>query len=146
VLSPTQREIVYRTIVRREVYPQPDVRSAYPPVVARTDVIEPSPRSYPLRSIRPFPNDNAYETYTAPRYDNGYINNGYVPDRYYNRYPARAAYVVGARVPESVPLVAVPENVALQVPAARPYSYAVIGDRVYLVDPTTGVIVADVTQ
>jgi hypothetical protein len=67
VLSPAQREIVYRTIVRREVYPQPDVRSAYPPVVARTDVIEPSPRSYPLRSIRPFPNDNAYETYTAPR-------------------------------------------------------------------------------
>jgi hypothetical protein len=50
--------------------------------------------------------------------------------------------VVGARIPQSVPLVAMPQPVAARIPAAAPYSYAVIGDRVYLVDPVTSLIVA----
>ena len=144
-LTPAQRQIVYRTIVQREVYPaRPAVRPVYPPVVAQTEVIEPSPRSYPLRTIYPFANDNAYydDRYAYRPYDNGYANGGYV----YDRYPARATYVVGGRIPESVPLVAVPESVAVQIPATRPYSYAMSNGRVYLVDPVTGVIVADVTQ
>jgi hypothetical protein len=49
-------------------------------------------------------------------------------------------------MPESVPLVAVPDSVAIQIPATRPYSYAMINGRVYLVDPATGIIVADITQ
>jgi hypothetical protein len=44
-----------------------------------------------------------------------------------------------------VPLVGVPEPVAARIPAARPYSYAVLDNRVYLVDPATGVIVAEIT-
>jgi Protein of unknown function (DUF1236) len=151
-LTPAQRQIVYRTVVRREVYPRAAVRPAYPPVVAQTEVVEPAPRSYPLRTIYPFQNDNPYDNnyayrpydegrYVYQRYDQSYPN-GYV----YQRVPTRAAYVVGSRIPESVPLVAVPESVAIQVPATRPYSYAVIDGRVYLVDPVTSTIVADVTQ
>ena len=68
------------------------------------------------------------------------------------REPYRPVYrpdgvplVVGARIPQSVPLVAAPEPVAARIPAAAPYSYAVIDNRVYLVDPASGVIVAEIT-
>ena len=43
-----------------------------------------------------------------------------------------------------MPLVAVPEPVAARIPAAAPYSYAVLDNRVYLVDPATSVIVAEI--
>jgi hypothetical protein len=143
-LSPAQRQTVYRTIVQREIYPapvRPTVQPVYPPAYAQ-EVIEPPVRNYPLRAIYPFTNDNAYGgRYTYQPYDQRYAATGYD----YARYPART-YVVGSRLPESVPLVAVPESVAIQVPATRPYHYAVINNRVYLVDPVTSLIVADVTQ
>ena len=40
----------------------------------------------------------------------------------------------------------VPETVLMQVPQARPYPYAVVNNRVLLVDSATGTVVADVTQ
>ena len=46
----------------------------------------------------------------------------------------------------TVPLVGVPNALALQIPSIAPYSYATVGNRVYLVDPATSVIVADVTE
>jgi hypothetical protein len=60
--------------------------------------------------------------------------------------PAPRVYPVGAVLPTAVPLYGVPEAVAVRVPTARPFSYAHVGGRVYLVDPVTSVIVADVTQ
>ena len=60
--------------------------------------------------------------------------------------PAPGVYPVGAVMPAAVPLYGVPETVAVRVPSVRPYSYAYIGGRIYLVDPVTSVIVADVTQ
>jgi hypothetical protein len=53
---------------------------------------------------------------------------------------------VGTVLPENVPLYAIPENVTLSVPATQSYSYAYLGGRAYLVDPTTGMVVADVTE
>jgi hypothetical protein len=44
-----------------------------------------------------------------------------------------------------VPLVAVPQTVAARVPAVRDYSYMVVGGRVYLIDPATSTVVADIT-
>ena len=55
-------------------------------------------------------------------------------------------YRVGAVLPANVPLYAMPQNVALSVPATRPYSYAWLGGRAYLVDPANGVVIADVTE
>jgi hypothetical protein len=43
-------------------------------------------------------------------------------------------------------LVAVPEPVAVRVPSAQPYSHAVHDNRVYLVDPSTNIIVAEINR
>ena len=77
----------------------------------------------------------------------GYRPAPYYRDPYHPEYgTAAVALSVGARIPPNVQLVAVPDPVVARVPAARPYSYARYGERVYLVDPATGVIVADITQ
>jgi hypothetical protein len=136
VLTPAQRQIVYRTIAPRAVYAAPIVAPAAPPVVAETEVVEPN---YPLRSI--YPADNSYDAY-------GYDRDTWAWD---SRPVVRAApvavnYVVGSRLPQNVPLVGVPNSLALQIPSIAPYSYAMVGNRVYLVDPETSVIVADVTR
>ena len=55
-------------------------------------------------------------------------------------------YTVGSVLPESVPLYALPQNVALTVPATQSYGYAYLGGRAYLVEPRSGTIVADVTE
>ena len=55
-------------------------------------------------------------------------------------------YRVGSVLPANIPLYAIPQNVALSVPATRPYSYAWLGGRAYVVDPATSVVMADVTE
>jgi hypothetical protein len=52
-------------------------------------------------------------------------------------------YRVGTRVPESVQLYTVPQQVAVEVPAIRSYKYMVVNDRVVLVDPATSEVVAE---
>jgi Protein of unknown function (DUF1236) len=149
VLSPTQRQVIYRTIVQREYYPTPV--PAQPPMVARTDVYAPPPPAagYPLRTV--YPADDAYGR-------SGYRDYASSPDPYRDQAyddldPYHTAYrwngvplVVGARIPQSVPLAAVPEQVVARVPAAQSYGYAVLDDRVYLVDPATNIIMAEITR
>ena len=53
---------------------------------------------------------------------------------------------VGAQLPPSVPLHAIPDDAVAAVPQVEPYRYAFIGDRVLLVDPTTGIVVAAINQ
>jgi hypothetical protein len=50
-------------------------------------------------------------------------------------------YRVGARVPDYAPLHSVPREVAVEVPAIRPYKYMVVNNRVVLVDPATSEVV-----
>jgi hypothetical protein len=59
--------------------------------------------------------------------------------------PARPTveYRVGTRVPESVRLYSVPQEVAVEVPAIQSYKYMVVNDRVVLVDPATSEVVAE---
>ena len=139
-LSPAQRQLVYRTLVQRSAARLADRGGDLVPR------IDPSIESnYPLRAI--YPADDSYgrivyasgarDAYLALGYQDGVLD------------PYQAAYrrngiplVVGARVPASVPLLALPERLAARVPAARPYGYAVIDNRVLLVDPSTGIIVA----
>jgi hypothetical protein len=59
---------------------------------------------------------------------------------------AEPIYTVGSVLPPNVPLYAMPQNVALGVPAAQAYSYAHLGGRAYLVDPRTNTVVEDVTD
>lgn len=62
--------------------------------------------------------------------------------------PAQATvqYQVGMRVPESVELYAVPQEVVTEVPAVQPYKYMVVNNRVWLVDPNTSEVVAEVAN
>jgi hypothetical protein len=129
VLTPGQRQIIYRTIVQRQVYPQvyPPVAVA-PPVVAQTEVLAPpavvAPAVYPAAA--------AYADY-----DYGYYRRPYRWDG--------IALVPGVRLPPDIPLVGVPEAVASAVPGTAPLVYAYVDNRVYLVDPVTDIIVAEIT-
>lgn len=136
VLNPAQRQIIYRTVV------QP--RYGVPPAEA----------DYPLRAV--YPTDNGYPYAPAPNYSYAspyYGATAYAETNPDFRDPYHTAYrwdgvplLVGARMPASVPLVLMPQPVVATVPVTRAYSYAVLDNHVYLVDPATRVIVAEVTQ
>lgn len=55
-------------------------------------------------------------------------------------------YRVGTRVPRDAQLYAVPDTVAVEVPAIRSYKYMVVNDRVVLIDPATSQVVAEFTD
>jgi hypothetical protein len=55
-------------------------------------------------------------------------------------------YHVGMRVPQTVELYSVPQEVAVEVPTVRPYKYMVVNNRVWLVDPATSEVVAEVSE
>ena len=55
-------------------------------------------------------------------------------------------YRVGARLPDSVRLYSVPQEVAVEVPAIRSYKYMVVNNRVVLVDPATSQAVEEVVD
>ena len=62
--------------------------------------------------------------------------------------PARPTveYRVGTRVPESVELYSMPQEVAVEVPAIRSYKYMVVNDRVVLIDPATSEVVGELAE
>ena len=55
-------------------------------------------------------------------------------------------YRVGARLPDSVRLYSVPQEVAVEVPMIRSYKYMVVNNRVVLVDPATSLVVEEVVD
>ena len=55
-------------------------------------------------------------------------------------------YRVGARLPDSVRLYSVPQEVAVEVPAIRSYKYMVVNNRVVLVDPATSQVVEELVD
>jgi hypothetical protein len=115
-LTPGERSVLYRTIVREQIVPVPVI----------TERIVPS----------------SGEPATAP------IVAGPQPTEPIatGRAITAAAYSVGVQLPANVPLFAIPESAALQVPVARRYSYAFIHDRVLLVEPLTGIVVAELDR
>jgi hypothetical protein len=56
------------------------------------------------------------------------------------------AYSVGSRVTDAYALAPLPQSVVATVPAARSYRYMVINNRLLLVDPANGIVVAEVTE
>jgi hypothetical protein len=115
-LTPGERSVLYRTIVREQIVPVPVI----------TERIVPS----------------SGEPATAP------IVAGPQPTEPIaaGRATTAAAYTVGVQLPANVPLFAIPESAALQVPVVRRYSYAFINDRVLLVEPLTGIVVAELDR
>jgi hypothetical protein len=129
-LDPRERHIIYQTIIERQVVPGQQVVVAPPPVVAQPVFQRQPPlvqRQPPLiqRQVALRPPIVAVDESASV---------------------AEPVYTVGSVLPPNVPLYAMPQNVALGVPAAQAYSYAYLGGRAYLVDPATGTIVEDVTE
>ena len=60
--------------------------------------------------------------------------------------PAASAYSVGSRVGDAYALAPMPRAVAATVPAVRSYRYMDINNRLLLVDPATGIVVAEVND
>lgn len=60
--------------------------------------------------------------------------------------PPTVEYRVGTRVPSDVQLYAVPESVAVEVPAMRRYKYMTVNNRVVLVDPATSQVVEEIVD
>jgi hypothetical protein len=56
------------------------------------------------------------------------------------------AYSVGSRVDDAYALAPLPQSVVATVPAARSYRYMVINNRLLLVDPANGIVVAEVAE
>jgi hypothetical protein len=140
-LTQAQRTIIYRTIIPQGRNRQPIVREQIitepvAPVVGGT-VVAPVD-SYAYGTV------DAY-AYGRPDY-NAY---GYARPNGYSAYAngnGAYAYAVGTRVAPNVRLAPLPPAVVAAVPSARAYQYMVINQRLLLVDPDTGIVVADLTR
>jgi hypothetical protein len=152
-LTQAQRTTIYRTIIPQGRGRQPIVRErivtesvpvAPPAPIVREGVVG-APDAYAYGDPYGYRDSYAYDPpprygYEAPAYQRRYVVE---PDA----YGANAsAYVIGGRVPAATTLAPLPPALIADVPAIRSYRYITIGPRVLLVDPNTGVIVADVTQ
>ena len=115
-LTPAQRTTIYRTII-----PQGRGRG---PIVRERIVTE---------SVAPAP--VARERIVNPPAGSGYAPAG-----------SAYAYTVGSRVGDAYALAPMPQAVAATVPAVRSYRYMVINNRLLLVDPATGIVVAEVND
>ncbi len=150
-----------RTVPARVAAPvvraRPLARRGPPPILARA--VEPDARpvarvrrfSAPL-ALRPAQREIVYRTIVRERVyaPPAVVQGGYAvaPVGYVaSPYVATNAvgYAVGAPVPQTIGLAAVPQTLIVQVPVTRGYRYAVVNNRVLLVDPATNIIVADVT-
>jgi hypothetical protein len=143
-LTQAQRTTIYRTIIPQGRNRQPIVRerivteSVPAAPIVREQVVTGGLDAYAYGDTYAYDPPPRY--YDPPRYDRRYVVE---PDA----YSANAsAYVVGARVPSATSLAPLPPALIADVPAIRSYRYITVGPRVLLVDPNTGVIVADVTQ
>jgi hypothetical protein len=136
-LTPAQRTTIYRTIipqgrgrgpivreqiVTESVGPAPVVRERIAPAPVVRERIAPAPvvreRIAPAPVVREriAPAGSAY------------------------------AYAVGSRVADADALAPMPQAVVSSVPAVRSYRYMVINNRLLLVDPATGIVMAEVTD
>src|SRR5499426_4405612 len=151
VLTTAQRTTLYRTIVEARAVPRPVVteRSVVPfpfgpPVVVRpapseeviTERVITSPAPVVGEPIEAVPAPRVIETVgAAPAVTQRVVTT-----------PASVEFVVGSRLPTTVPIYALPPSVSVQIPAVRAYRYAVVDDRVFLVDPVSGLIVDELDQ
>lgn len=129
----------------QRVYETPTYQSrAYEPVVtAPPPALTPAQRTTIYRTIIPQGGGRApivkerITTETAPA----------VRERVVTQPAAPAyAYSVGSRVADAYALAPLPQSVVATVPAVQSYRYMVINNRLLLVDPATGYVVAEVTE
>jgi hypothetical protein len=130
-LTQDQQTILYRTLVQQPMRPAPVV----------TERIMPAP------GTRPFVTSEPDTVVTTDPYGRRMIT---VPETTgagtITFDESGANIVIGSRIPASVPLYVMPAETAAAVPSMQGYRYALVGDRVYLVDPRDGIVVAMLYQ
>jgi len=135
VLSPAQRNVVYRTVVQQQVVPAvPVAPPGYPPY--------PAP-AYQPPTVVVAPSATTGYGYATADLDQDYVDTAPAVAPY-PRY-TRVRYAVGSALPAGVVVTPLPAAAAVQVPPVQPYSYASVDSRVLLVDPVTNTVVADIT-
>lgn len=137
-LTQAQRTTIYRTIIPRGRGRQPIIHERI--VTESVPAVPGGVDAYAYGDPYAYGDTGAYRDVYAydppPRYQRRYVE----PDAY-----SANAYAVGARVPVETRLTPLPPALVAEVPAIRSYRYLTVGPRVLLVDPDTGVIVAEVT-
>jgi hypothetical protein len=138
-LTIAQRASIYRTVVTERAVPRTVVTDdeLVAPVVAPrvgAPVVREEVVTERIVAPAPLPQTVVRETYGA------------APVVTSVAAPAAVELTVGSRLPATVPLYALPPTLAVQIPAVRSYRYAQVNDRVFLVDPVTDVIVAELDE
>jgi hypothetical protein len=122
-LTPNQRAVVFRTLVQQ-------------PTTVVTGPALTSPYARPYVTTEP--------VVTAP-FGPVTTGVGVITDEPSGYVPA-SDLVIGARVPASIPLYAMPAETIAAAPSLGGYRYAVMNGRVYLVDPRDGIVAAMLYQ
>ena len=139
VLTAAQRSTIYRTIVEERAVPSTVIteRNVLPFLAtpaARDRVVTERVITPSVPVVRERIAPRVIETVgAAPAVTTGRIV----------RAPASVELAVGARLPATVPLYALPDTIGLRFPAVRAYRYAVVDDRIFLVDPARSLIVEE---
>ena len=147
-LTAAQRSTIYRTVVEERVVPRTMITGPIAaPTFAAPVVTAPAVREEivterlltppaPLIGERIVTRPLAVETVgAAPAVTERVVTT-----------PASLDLTIGSRVPATVPLYALPRTLGVQIPSVRSYRYAIVDDRVLLVDPVTGVVIAELDQ
>jgi hypothetical protein len=116
------------------------------PIVER-QIVEPAPRVETETIVRPAPErriirrravTTQVNLTTRQRHD---VLRTIRTERPVRRVTERIDYRVGAALPASVPVYAMPQQVVYEAPALRGYDYTMIGDRMLVVDPASNTVI-----
>lgn len=112
-----------------------DAVVAAPPPVATETIVRPAPER---RIIRERPRRTEVRLTTRQRHA---VLRTVRYERPARRVTQRIEYRVGAALPASVPVYAMPQQVIYEAPALRGYDYTMVGDRMLVVDPASSTVV-----
>lgn len=116
------------------------------PIVERR-IVEPAPRVETETIVRPAPERRVIQR--APRMTQVRLTTRQRADvlrtvrieRPSRTVTERIDYRVGAELPRSVPVYAMPQQVIYEAPALRGYEYTMVGDRMLVVDPASNMVI-----
>ena len=132
-LTPTQSQVVYRSIVAQPAAPAVTERIVTAPRPASPVVTLDEPVAAPVVEERIVTAPAITTTGVGTVIEEAPLSTG-------------VTLAVGARIPASVPIYPMPQATVAQVPSMAAYRYAVVDDRVYLVDPNDGIVVGMLYQ
>ena len=105
------------------------------PTIETETIVQPAPER---RVIRRAPVTTQVRLTTRQRHD---VLRTIRVERPARRVTERIDYRVGAALPASVPVYAMPQQVVYEAPSLRGYDYTLVGDRMLVVDPASNMVI-----